>query len=290
MSITAIIFGASGQDGYYLSRLLEGKGIAVVGVSRSANPLVDLADFHSVQSIVNQYKPDYIFHLAADSTTSHDAVFNNHRTISTGTINILEAVKTISPASKVFISGSGLQFKNDGNPINEQTPFEARDAYSVSRIHSVYAARYYRSMGINAYVGYFFNHDSPRRTSRHISRMIADAVREIADGNKRVLEIGDPSVVKEWAFAGDIVEAVWTLVEQDKEMEAVIGSGIGYAIQTYIEYCFAYVNLDWKDHVKVKEGFRSGYKALVSDPSKMNDLGWKPKTSIQELVKLMLEE
>src|SRR5258706_5661682 len=128
-------------------------------------------------------QPKYIFHLAANSTTSHYALFDNHIAISTGTINILEAVKQVSPDTKVFLSGSGLQFVNKNIPIKETDEFEASSAYSVARIHSVYAARYYRSLGIKVYVGYFFNHESPRRTERHISKMIAEAVKRIAKGS-----------------------------------------------------------------------------------------------------------
>ena len=154
----AIIFGASGQDGNYLSALLIKQGYDVIGVSRKNGYLqTDISDFDQVFGLISQHMPDYIFHLAANSTTHHDALFENHATIATGTLNILEAVKRISPLTKVFISGSGLQFKNDDKPIKETDPFEARDAYSVSRIQSVYAARYFRSFGIKVYVGYFFN-------------------------------------------------------------------------------------------------------------------------------------
>ncbi|HUN01696.1 MAG TPA: GDP-mannose 4,6-dehydratase [Niabella sp.] len=220
--MTAIIFGANGQDGFYLSILLQTKGIEVIPVSRNGTGIKsDIANLEEIKTLIRNYKPDYIFHLAANSTTRHDALFENHAAISTGTLNVLEAVKTIHPTAKVFISGSGLQFKNEGTPIKETDPFEARDAYSVSRIHSVYAARYYRSLGIKTYIGYFFNHDSPRRTPRHISKMIANAVINIAKGKEEMIEIGDMFVKKEWGFAGDIVEAVWTLVQQDDIPERV---------------------------------------------------------------------
>ena len=107
-------------------------------VSRSGNSVkVDVADIQEVKVLIRNYKPDYVFHLAANSTTRHEALFENHAAISTGTLNILESVKNVNPSSKVFISGSGLQFKNEGNPIKETDPFEARDAYSVSRIHTL---------------------------------------------------------------------------------------------------------------------------------------------------------
>jgi GDPmannose 4,6-dehydratase len=136
---TAIIFGVNGQDGFYLSMLLQKMEFTVIGISRTASN-TDLTNFDSVVELVKKTTPDYIFHLAANSTTRHDALFENHATISTGTFNILEAVKIYSPQTKVFISGSGLQFVNTEKPIKESDIFEARDPYSVSRIHSVYAA------------------------------------------------------------------------------------------------------------------------------------------------------
>lgn len=288
--MTAIIFGANGQDGFYLSALLKKKGIEVVPVSRSGTSIsADVANREEVKMLIQNHKPDYIFHLAANSTTRHAALFENHASISTGTLNILEAVKTIHPTAKVFISGSGLQFRNKGNPIKETDPFEARDAYSVSRIHSVYAARYYRLLGIKTYTGYFFNHDSPLRTPRHISKMIANAVHNIAKGKEEIIEIGDMSVKKEWGFAGDIVEAIWTLVQQDDISEAILGTGEAYSIKDYIENCFTFIGKDWTKYVREKNGFNAEYSQLVSNPATIFSLGWRPKTSFAELVKLMLD-
>lgn len=285
----ALIFGASGQDGFYLSELLSKNNIDVISSSRRRSIADgDVGDLTFVKNIIEQNKPDYIFHLAANSTTRHDALYDNHHSIATGTLNILEAVKLYSPGSKVFISGSGLQFKNESLPIKETDPFEARDAYSVSRIQSVYAARYYRRLGIQAYIGYFFNHDSPRRSPRHVSKMIASAVKSIGHGNKEIIEIGDLTVKKEWGFAGDIVEAVWTLVQQDKIMEAALGTGEGYSIQDYIEVCFNQIKKDWHEFVKSKPGFVAEYSQLISDPETIFSLGWKPRTSFNDLAIMML--
>lgn len=287
--MTAIIFGANGQDGFYLSALLQKKNIKVIPVSRNGTSIkADVANFNLVNALIEKYKPEYIFHLAANSTTCHDALFENHAAISTGTLNILEAVKRNSPSSKVFISGSGLQFKNEGNPIKETDPFEARDAYSVSRIHAAYAGRYYRSLGIKTYIGYLFNHDSPLRTPRHISKMIADAVSNIAKGKEETIAIGDLSVKKEWGFAGDIVEAMWALVQQDDISEAVLGTGEAYSIKDYIEACFAVIGKDWTKYIRAKDCFKAEYSQLISDPTTIFSLGWQPRTSFTNLVKLML--
>lgn len=286
----AIIFGASGQDGNYLSALLIKQGYDVIGVSRKNGYLqTDISDFDQVFGLISQHMPDYIFHLAANSTTHHDALFENHATIATGTLNILEAVKRISSLTKVFISGSGLQFKNDDKPIKETDPFEARDAYSISRIQSVYAARYFRSLGLKVYVGYFFNHDSPLRTERHMTKKIAVAAKRIAAGSNEKLAIGDIDAVKEYTYAGDIVSGIWTLVNQEEITEANISSGIGYSIKDWLDQCFSLVNLDWQNHVTINTDFISTYRQLVSDPSRINSLGWKPEISFDKLAKRMMQ-
>ena len=151
---------------------------------------------HSVRvaQLVRDIQPDYIFHLAANSTTHYDALFENHETISTGTINILDATWKYSKHSKVFLCGSGLQFVNNCSGITEFDPFEARDPYSDIRIQSVYAARYFRKLGLEIYIGYLFNHDSPLRSSRHVNQKIAQAARRIELRSKEFLELGDLEV------------------------------------------------------------------------------------------------
>lgn len=286
----AIIFGAGGQDGYYLSALLQQKNYEVIGVSRRGDFLkTAITDYASVEDLIKQYKPAFIFHLAANSTTRHSAMFENHATIATGTLNILEAVKNNLPSAKVFISGSGLQFINNNNPIKESDPFEARDAYSVSRIESVYAARYFRSLGIKAYVGYFFNHDSPLRTERHMTKKIAEAAKRIAAGSNEKIAIGDVEAVKEYTYAGDVVKGILTLIEQDEIGEANISSGKGYSIKQWLEQCFSIVNKDWNNYVTVNPEFVPDYKQLVSDPSVIFSLGWKPEMSFEELAQLMMQ-
>ena len=288
--MTAIIFGAGGQDGYYLTKLLEEKNIDVVGISRREGFLnIDISSYENVSELIKNYKPEYIFHFAANSTTRHDAMFENHTTISTGTLNILESVKNHSHLTKVFISGSGLQFKNENQPIKETDPFEARDAYSVSRIQSVYAARYFRTSGIKVYVGYFFNHDSPLRTERHMTKRIAEAAKRIRNGSEEKLLIGDIDVVKEYTYAGDVVKGIWTLTNQEEIFEANISSGKGYSIKDWLQECFTYINKDWKDYISVEEGFISEYKMLLSDPSLIFSLGWEPEVSFHELAKIMME-
>jgi GDPmannose 4,6-dehydratase len=286
----AIIFGINGQDGYYLNALLQKQGIEVIGVSRNGNFLrTDISNYFEVEELVKLHRPEYIFHLAANSTTRHEAIFENHQTISTGTINILEAVRLNCSHAKVFISGSGLQFENKNKPIKETDPFEARDAYSVSRIHTVYAARYFRTQHhIKVYVGYFFNHDSPRRSERHVAKKISSAASRIASGSKERLVIGDVTTVKEWTFAGDVAEAIWCLVTQDKIFEANLGSGLGYCIADFLQECFSLIEKNWKDYVDIEAGFKAEYQQLISDSSLIHSIGWQPKTSLKQLAQLMV--
>ena len=285
----AIIFGANGQDGYYLSELLKKKGIEIRGVSRSGNFLkTDIASFTEVSDLIKVHQPDFIFHLAANSTTNHNALFENHETISTGTFNILEAVRLHSTHTKVFISGSGLQFENKNQPIKESDLFEARDAYSVCRIQSVYAARYFRSLGIKTYVGYFFNHDSPRRSERHMAQKIAATAVRVASGIEDKIEIGDMSVVKEWTYAGDIVEGIWLLVNQETIFEANISSGLGYSILDWIKVCFKLIGKDYQHYIYQNNNYKAEYQQLVSNPSLINSLGFQPKVSFEALANMMI--
>jgi len=288
--MNTLIFGINGQDGYYLSLLCKAKGFSVIGVSRSGGEWLtgDVSNREQTESLIKTYQPKYVFHLAANSTTRHDALFENHETISTGSLNILEAVKRHSPDTKVFITGSGLQFVNTGVSISEHDAFEANSAYSVARIQSVYAARYYRSLGIRVYVGYLFHHESPLRKPNHVSKMIALAVQRIAAGSDEMIELGDISVRKEWTFAGDVVQGILTLVEQDTVFEAVIGSGVAYSIQDWLEICFKLIGKDWRDYARLREGFTPEYKQLLSSPRTINALGWQPSVTLPELAKIML--
>jgi len=289
--MTAIIFGANGQDGFYLTQLLQKENCKVIGVSRHGNYLpTDLTDYKAVSKLINNSQPEYIFHFAANSTTQHEALFENHTTISTGTLIILEAVKKESPKTKVFISGTGLQFKNDNRPIKENDAFEARNAYSVSRIQSAYAARYFRTLGIKTYVGYFFNHDSPMRNERHVTKKISEAAKRIAAGSNEKFEIGDINIVKEYAFAGDVVKAIWKLVQQDNITEAVIGTGKGFSIEDWLEECFKLIDKDWRSYVMPMRDFVADYKQLVSDPTTIFSLGWQPEVDFAELATMMIKK
>ena len=288
----AIIFGINGQDGYYLRQLLLNNNIEVIGVSRSNNLWLngDISNTKLVEDLIKKHKPEFIFHFAAISTTQHKAVLENHNAISLGTLNILESVKNYSPKSRVFLSGSAMQFENKGVPINEQTPFKGSSLYSVARIQSVYAARYYRDgFGLKIYIGYFFNHDSPLRSDSHVNKMIASAVKRIAMGSNERLELGNINVCKEFSFAGDVVKAVWQLVNQDIIFETVIGSGAAYSIKEWTECCFEKINKNWENFVDVKTNFTPDYMILVSEPTLIHSMGWEPEVDFNQMVDIMMQ-
>lgn len=287
----ALIFGISGQDGFYLEQFLKSINIDVIGISRKQGNWIngDISQYRFVESVIKSQKPDFIFHFAANSSTSHQTLFENHETISTGTLNILESVYKYTPKTKVFITGSGLQFVNNEKPIKETDEFIANNPYSVARIQSVYAARYYRSLDVKTYVGYLFNHDSPKRTERHVNQKIVKAVLRIVKGSNEIIELEDINAQKEFAFAGDIIEAIWVLINQEKVFEAVIGSGVAYSIREWLNICFQIGGLEWENKVKYNKNNISD-KILVSDPKTINQLGWQINTNIEQLAEMMMNE
>jgi len=285
----ALIFGANGQDGHYLSRIFRNRQMEVIGVSRSGPWLHgDVACSELVGELIRRHQPEMIFHLAATSTTQQYAIYENNASIGNGTMNILESVRRWSPRSKVFITGSGLQFVNNGEPISENDPFDNGSCYAAVRNYSVYLARYFRRLGLRTYVGYLFNHESPLRRSGHVSQRIVQAAQRIAAGSQEVIDLGDISVRKECVFAEDIMKGIVALIEQDKVFEAVIGSGRAYSIEDWLNECFRVIHKDWRDHVRQKPDFQAEYKILVSDPATINSLGWYATTSITELAKIMI--
>ncbi len=229
-----------------------------------------------------------VFHLAANSTTRHDAMFEHHCTIGQGTLNILESVRRWVPECRVFITGSGLQFINSGTAISEADPFDHSSSYVIARNYAVSAARYYRSLGIKTYVGYLFHHESPFRKSNHVSQKIAQAALRISNGSCESLQLGDISTRKEWTFAGDVAEAIITLVNQDIVFEATIGSGDAHSIEEWLNVCFGLIHADWREHVTAVEGFIAEYPLLLSAPQTINTLGWRPHVSFNDLALLMM--
>lgn len=287
----AIIFGINGQDGYYLKNLLDKNGLETIGVSRRGKFINgSVGDIGLVKKLIQEHTPDYIFHFAANSTTRHDTLFENHDSIATGSLNILESCYKYSKNSRIFLSGSAVQFENKGTPINEKTPFAPLSPYAVARIQSVYAGRYYRNLGLAVYVGYFFNHDSPLRTNRHINQKIALAVQRIAKGSNEKIEIGNSMVQKEFNYAGDMMRAIWKFVNQSEIYEAVIGSGKAYSILNWIETCFSIIGKSPEGYIVQKNNFKTEYDILVSDPKRLFSIGYRPQFDINTLAELMIKK
>jgi GDPmannose 4,6-dehydratase len=270
--------------------LLTKNDIEVIGISRrNKTSFVDITNQKDVEKLIRNEKPNFVFHLAAISALQHNLIFENQKTIVDGTINILEAVKNYSIETKVFISGSGLQFENKGFPIKEDDKFDPKDAYSMSRIHSVYSARFYRKLGIKVYVGYFYNHDSPLRGENHMTKKIFSLAQRVSKGSSEIMSIGDLGSKKEYGYAKEVVEAVWMFVNQDQVFEVNIGTGVSYSIKDWLEICFGHYNLDWKNSIVSDNNYKSPYKILVSDNNLMiNTIGYEFKTNIEELFDLML--
>jgi GDPmannose 4,6-dehydratase len=288
---SAIVFGASGQDGRYLCRLLWERGIRPIGVARSDGTWIrgDVSDLAFVEDIIRSAMPTHVFHLAANSTTDHAALFENHATIATGAIAVLEATFRHAPDAKVFIAGSGLQFANTGAPIHETDEFEASSAYAVARLQSAYAARYYRTLGVNAYVGYLFHHDSPLRRGRYVSKEVVEGLKRIRNGQSDSLAVADPTVRREWVFAEDVARGMLALVEQESTFEATLGSGEARSIGEWIRACANELALDENEFSVVSDpGFVPPFGVLVSDPSTMRELGWRPRVSFEELAAMMV--
>ena len=286
---SAIIFGASGQDGYLLNNILINNQVTTHLVSRNNSPIKgDVSNYDFVSNLINSVKPDYIFHFAATSIVSHEFLFENHTSISLGTINILESVKTYSKGSKVFIAGSAEQFENNGEPINELTPFKANSTYSAERIYATHISRYFREKyNVQVYLGFFFHHDSPFRSNNHLNQRIINFAKDLSVESKVKFRIGDYNIQKEFNYSGDFMEAVWLLINQDIVYEVVIGSGKPYPISDWLELAFAKRNLDWKDWIELDLEFHKPYDKLFSDPSLMKSLGWAPKIDKDGLLNLM---
>lgn len=288
----AIIFGSNGQDGFYLYKLLKSKKITTILVSRNSDDIKgDISDFEFVKSLIKKYLPTYVFHFAATSSLSHEYIFQNHASITTGTINLLESILLYSRSTKVFISGSALQFENKNEPIDEDTRFETNSAYSVSRINSIYISRYYREkFGLNIYIGYLFNHDSPLRSTQYVNQKIVNAVLQIKARKLDNLLLYNIENRKEFSFAGDIVKAIWLFINQSTYHEIVIGSGRDYSIKDWARYCFEKYNLDWEQFVVIEKTYNHEPSVLVSNPKRIFEIGWRPLFSFSELADLMLSE
>ena len=286
-----VIFGAGGQDGHYLEKLLKPrtKNLFLYDWGHTQYPSLDVGDYKVVSKLIDQLKPSVVFHLAARSTTRHDAILENHNAIVNGAISILEAVDRFSPGSKVFLASSGLIFKNDGAPINENNELVVDNAYSLARVEALYCARYYRQRGAHVYVGYLYNHESPRRPQASVVRQVADGVVRLGKGLDEKLVLGNPEVIKEWTWAGDIARGILTMIDQDEVYESNIGSGIGHSVMEFAEACGAQLGLDLARLIESQPHYVEQYESFTCNPERIMSLGWKPMVGLNELAKIMVD-
>jgi GDPmannose 4,6-dehydratase len=286
----AIIIGAFGQDGHYLTELCLRLGIEVRTIGREFTAHQGWPQ--ALTGIIRRELPDHIFHLAANSTVAHEATAENHEIIGSGTLNILESVRQHCPKAKVFLAGSCLQFANEGIPIREDGPLVAGSGYAAVRNYSLFLGRYYRSLGLKVYFGFLFHHESPFRKARHVSRIIAGAAWKAAAGDAVMLEMDDLDACREWTFAGDMVEAIWKLVNQERVFEACLGTGHPRTVAEFAQACFSAVGLNWTDHVTERPDMVNGRRAkqISANPGLIGSLGWQPTIGLAELARLMVAD
>jgi GDPmannose 4,6-dehydratase len=291
MNSRSVIFGATGQDGIFLSKYLKSKGHDVFPFGHQKNSAlynVDVADFLSVSKIIKEIKPDYIFHLAARSSTSHEFILENHKAIVDGALSVLESADTYAPSARIFLASSGLIFKNLGEPIKDDDELVANSAYALARLEAVHIARYYRQRGINVFVGYLFNHESHLRHPDSISRKVARSVANIHFGIEKTIFVGNASVIKEWMWAGDAVNAILAFVNQDEMFELCLGDGIGKTIRDFAEACCDVIGVSCDDYLVELPGYVVETPVLVSNATKIRSLGWEPKIDLATLAKRMV--
>ena len=309
---TAIITGITGQDGSYLAELLLDKGYRVIGVARRSstvnyeriNHLLDdmtvvqgdLQDQGSLLSLFEEYEPNEIYNLAAQSfvptSWSQPALTGDVTAI--GVTRMLEAIRFVNPKIRFYQASSSEMFgKVLEVPQTEETPFYPRSPYGVAKVYGHWITVNYReSFDIFAASGILFNHESPRRGLEFVTRKISDGVARIKLGLAKELRLGNLEAQRDWGFAGDYVHAMWLMLQQDTPDNYVIGTGETHAVREFCEIAFSHVGLDYKDFVVVDEKFYRPAEVdlLISDPSKAkNQLKWSPSVSFDGLVKMMVD-
>lgn len=309
---TAIITGITGQDGSYLAELLLKKGYQVIGVARRSstvnyeriNHIVDditivqgdLQDQGSLLSLLEEHKPSEVYNLAAQSfvPTSWNQPALTGDVTALGVTRMLEAIRFVNPKIRFYQASSSEMFgKVMEVPQSENTPFYPRSPYGVAKVYGHWITINYReSFDMFATSGILFNHESPRRGMEFVTRKISNAVASIKLGKTKELRLGNLEAQRDWGFAGDYVEAMWLMLQQDHPDNYVIGTGETHPVREFCEIAFAHVGLDYKDYVVMDEKFYRPAEVdlLISDPSKARtQLKWEPSVSFKELVTMMVD-
>jgi GDPmannose 4,6-dehydratase len=304
---TALITGVTGQDGGYLAEQLVGRGYRVVGVSRAARPgldirgtvelrTVDLEDPAAVRALLAEVAPDELFHLGGQSSVglSFEDPAGTYRSVVLTTLNLLEAARGAKARPRLFIAGSGEVFGDTGTTrADETTPFAPRSPYALAKGAAVELARTYRKLyGVFASVGFLYNHESPRRPEKFVTRKIVRGACEIAAGRATTLELGDLGVVRDWGYAPEYVDAMWRVLQGEAPDDFVIATGQSHPLATFVELVFRRLGLAPEGHVVSNPKLHrpSEVRALHADPSRAERvLGWKAQTMLEGLAAAMVD-
>ncbi len=307
----ALITGITGQDGSYLAELLLDKEYDVFGMTRRASTenveriehLIDritliqgdLLDQPSLVSAIRDSDPAEVYNLAAQSfvPTSWNQPVLTAEFTATGVTRMLEAIRTVDPQIRFYQASSSEMFgKVREVPQNEMTPFHPRSPYGVAKVYAHHITVNYReSFGLFAVSGILFNHESPRRGLEFVTRKISDGVARIKLGLAQELRLGNLDARRDWGFAGDYVEAMWSMLQQAEPRDYVIATGEDHSVREFAELAFGHVGLDSEQYVVTDPRFLRPAEVdqLVGDASSAGkDLGWEPRTSFRELVELMV--
>jgi GDPmannose 4,6-dehydratase len=313
-----LITGVTGQDGSYLVELLLEKGYEVWGIMRRSssfhtgridhlykdpheNPRLrlvygDLTDGSNLTTIINKIQPDEIYNLGAQShvRVSFDMPIFTVNTDAIGTLRLLEAIRSCGKPVKFYqASSSEMYGKAVEIPQTEKTPFHPRSPYGCAKVYSFWQTVNYReAYGLFACNGILFNHESPRRGETFVTRKVTRAATRIKLGLQDKLYLGNLDAKRDWGFAGDYVEAMWLMLQQDKPDDYVIATGECHSVRDFVDEVFTYLDLDWHRYVEIDQRYfrPSEVDLLQGDASKAkNILKWKPRVNFQELVRMMVD-
>jgi GDPmannose 4,6-dehydratase len=300
----ALVTGASGQDGSYLAALLADRGYEVAGLVRGAPESLpegvsaltgDLLDPATLRAAVHEARPSELYHLAAPTFVpdSWEDPTETVAAIATATATLLAAAREVDPAMRVWVSTSSEVFGDAGeSPQTERSPMRPRTPYGAAKLaaHGLVGAMRAR-WGLFACSGLTYNHESPRRPERFLTRKVTRGAAAIKLGLERELVLGDLDAVRDWSHAADVVRAAWLALQAPEADDYVIASGVGRTVRDFVAAAFAALDLDWEDYVRVDPALVRPAEpvALVGDPTRARErLGWTPERSFEDLVAEMV--
>ncbi|MCH8267459.1 MAG: GDP-mannose 4,6-dehydratase [Acidobacteria bacterium] len=308
----ALVTGITGQDGSYMAELLLSKGYEVFGVVRRTSSRnleriehiqdriqlesADLLDLSSVMSLLQRIKPHEFYNLAAQTfvPASWEQPVLTGEITALGVTKMLEAIRLVDPTIRFYQASSSEMFgKVQAVPQNERTPFYPRSPYGVAKVYGHWITVNYReSYGMFACSGICFNHESPRRGSEFVTRKITETAARIKLGMATELRLGNLEARRDWGFAGDFVEAMWLMLQQEEPEDYVIATGVTRSVREMARIAFEHIGLNYEDYVILDPRFvrPAEVDMLVGDPSKAaQKLNWRPKVSFEELIAMMVE-